>query len=99
MKGKYFANDIFSQLLQLVNNEIGNLVSNQHDLENKYENVLSKKEGLQGPGTSMADQRLQADKEAKSTLGDLRQSTNMFARGLKQSPLTADNLEKVQADR
>ena len=74
-------------------------MSNQRDLENKYEHVLSRKEGLQGPGQIVADQKLQVEKEVASTLGDLRNSTNMFSRGLKQNPLTVDNLAKVQTDR
>ena len=39
------------------------------------------------------------DKDMKTSVNDLRHSTAVLARGLKQSPVTPSTLEKVQADR
>ena len=44
-------------------------------------------------------QRQQATKKVDATAKDLKNSTHVFSRSLKQSPLTPDNLEKVQSDR
>ena len=61
--------------------------------------VLSKKADMRGGGRAMSDKRAGAQKEAHAVGADLRNNMHVFARSLKQSPLTPDNLEKVQADR
>lgn len=75
------------------------LVAGQKNLEDRFENVLNKKNDLQGHGRAAAEERAALQKEGLAAAGDLRNSTHVFARSLKQSPLTPDNLEKVQADR
>ncbi len=35
----------------------------------------------------------------QAVTGELRQATRAFGRGAKQSPLTPDNIDKVQRDR
>ena len=74
-------------------------MSGQKELEDRFENALSKKNGLSGTGRSMADQKANAQREGAAAAADLKNSTHVFTRSLKQSPLTPDNLEKVQADR
>ena len=54
---------------------------------------------LQGDTKSMREKRQQATKKVDATAKDLKNSTHVFSRSLKQSPLTPDNLEKVQSDR
>ena len=75
------------------------MVGGQRELEDRFENVMSKKNDLRGPGRAMAEQRANMQREGLAAAGDLKNSTHVFARSLKQSPLTPDNLEKVQADR
>ena len=83
----------FLYLIQIVGDEISALVDGQKQLESKFEQVLSKKTNAQG------DMAAQLNQEVDTAVGDLRNSTHVFARGLKQSPLTPDNMYKVQEDR
>ena len=83
----------------MVDDDITQLVSGQRNLEERYVDVMSKKAELRGPGRAMAEQRANIQRTASAAGADLRNSTHVFARSLKQSPLTPDNLEKVQADR
>ncbi len=83
----------------VVDEDISQLVSGQQDLENKYEQVMSKKAEMRGEARSVVEKRADTRREAQNISGDLRNSTHVFARSLKQSPLTPDNVEKVQADR
>ena len=47
----------------------------------------------------MRDKRAAASKEVSAMGRDLKNSTHVLSRSLKQSPLTQDNLDKVQHDR
>ena len=70
----------------------------QVQLEKKYQSVLSKKMELIGT-TKNPDKLLDVEKEVLSTGGDLKNSTHVFGRTLRQNPLTSDNLGKIQEDR
>ena len=83
----------------MVDSEISQLVEGQRSLESKYETVVSQKQAAKGPAKSMVDKRQEMQADLANISGELRNSTHMLARGLKQNPLTPDNLEKVQADR
>ena len=61
--------------------------------------MVSQKQSMRGGGKDMAERRAEAQRETQALAGDLRNSTHTFARSLKQSPLTPDNLEKIQSDR
>ncbi|CAG5123707.1 unnamed protein product, partial [Candidula unifasciata] len=82
----------------IVRDELTQLVNHQLELENKYQSVLFKKMELIGK-TKNHEKLLAAEKEVLSAGGDLKNSTQVFHRSLRQSPLTADNLIKVQKDR
>lgn len=84
---------------EIVGDDIARLVGGQRKLEDRFENVLAQKNDLQGQGRVIAEQRASLQKEGVAAAADLKNSTHVFARSLKQSPLTPDNLEKVQADR
>jgi len=81
----------------IVDSEISQLVEGQLNLENKYEDVLTQKQGMKGAGQSARQPDVQAN--IANVSGDLRNSTHTVARGLKQNPLTPDNLDKIQIDR
>ena len=87
----------------MVGDDIRSLVDSQRQLENKFGSVMDKKGALDvsGAAATKTGQERQGEvrKEAQQAGGQLRNSTHVFARSLKQSPLTPDNLEKVQADR
>merc|ERR1712141_612503 len=84
---------------EVVDSEISALVDGQLSLESRYEEVLSKKTALKGTGKSITEQRTEMTSDLKNISADLKNSTHTLARGLKQNPLTPDNLEKVQQDR
>ena len=60
---------------------------------------MEKKQNLHGNARSMVDKRSEAHQEAQNVAKDIRNSTHVFARTVKQNPLTSDNLQKVQMDR
>merc|ERR1712154_499532 len=67
-------------------------------LETKYQSVLSRK--MEMIGTTKNPDKLSAvEQEVLSTGGDLKNSTHVFGRTLRQNPLTSDNLVKIQEDR
>lgn len=71
---------------KMVEDEISRLVLGQRQLEDQFEGV--------------ADQKGEdATAKKAEVAGQLRNSTHVFARSMKQSPLTPDNLDKVQTDR
>ena len=91
-------------MFQIVDDEISQLVENQNRLEGRYEQMVSQKAGMRagGPGAggyALSERRAEAHRDAQTLAGELRNATHVFGRGLKQSPLTSDNLEKVQQDR
>lgn len=83
---------------QIVEDEIAQLIGNQKDLEEQYVSVLSKKNQL-GKTTKNAQRLGDMNKQLAATGGDLRNSTHILGRGLRQNPLTGDNMAKVQQDR
>ena len=60
---------------------------------------MEKKQKLQGNARSTMDKHAEALREAQNIGKEIRNSTHIFARTVKQNPLTSDNLQKVQADR
>ena len=91
-------------IFQIVDDEISQLVENQNRLESRYEQMVSQKAGMRGGGPAgrgyaLTERRAEAHRDAQTLAGELRNATHVFGRGLKQSPLTSDNLEKVQQDR
>ena len=88
-------------MFQFVDDEISQLVENQNRLEGRYEQMVSQKAGMRAGagGYALTERRAEAHRDAQTLAGELRNATHVFGRGLKQSPLTSDNLEKVQQDR
>lgn len=85
---------------EIVGDEITQLVDNQRGLESRYEQTLDRKQQIgQGKTRSILDKKQEAQKDTQAIGGELRNNLHVFSRSLKQSPLTPDNLEKVQADR
>ena len=75
------------------------LVDGQKQLESKFETMVDNKKQLTGTTKSTLEKKAMLQQNVSQLGGDLRNSTHVFSRSVKQSPLTADNLEKVQADR
>lgn len=94
----YKINFFFLFKLQIVRDEITELVETQRDLEEKFENVLAEKEAIQKT-TQKKNHLAEVEKTVGSFGGNLRNSTHVFARSLRQNPLTVDNITKIQTDR
>lgn len=84
--------------MEIVRGDLSQLVDKQMQLETKYQSVLSKK--MEMIGTTKNPEKLSAvEQEVLSTGADLKNSTHVFGRTLRQNPLTSDNLVKTQEDR
>lgn len=79
--------------------DIADLVDGQKTLESKYEEATKNKADYVQQGSSSLDHRTGLKANVKSVGNDLKNSTNIFNRRLRQNPLTPDNMEKVQKDR
>merc|ERR1719367_587551 len=84
--------------MEIVRGDLTQLVDKQMALETKYQSVLSKKMELVG-STKNPDRLKEAEQDVLSTGGDLKNSTHVFGRTLRQNPLTPDNMVKIQEDR
>ena len=77
---------------------MGQLVDGQKDLEHKYQSILAKKLDLKHK-TKNIDRLTEVEREVLETGGDLKNSTHVFSRSVRQNPLTGDNMSKIQQDR
>ena len=82
----------------MVQSQMGMLVEEQKDLENRYQSILAKKMDLKHK-TKNVDRLTAVEREVLETGGDLKNSTHVFSRSVRQNPLTGDNMHKVQQDR
>ncbi|XP_072180010.1 dynein regulatory complex protein 9-like [Diadema setosum] len=84
---------------EMVGDEISQILDSQRNLESTYENLIHQRGELRGgPKRDMG--RLQDNsQQISSVVGGLRNANQTFTKSLKQSPLTADNLYKMQDDR
>ena len=78
--------------------QMGQLVDGQKDLEHKYQSILAKKLDLKHK-TKNIDRLTEVEREVLETGGDLKNSTHVFSRSVRQNPLTGDNMSKIQQDR
>lgn len=84
--------------LSIVQSQMGSLVDGQKDLENKYQSILAKKLDLKHK-TKNIEKLTEVEREVLETGGDLKNSTHVFSRSVRQNPLTGDNMTKIQQDR
>lgn len=84
--------------MEIVRGDLAQLVDRQVALETKYQSVLGKKMEMMG-STKNPAKLAAVEQEVLSTGGDLKNSTHVFGRTLRQNPLTQDNTHKIQEDR
>ncbi|XP_033637450.1 dynein regulatory complex protein 9-like isoform X2 [Asterias rubens] len=85
---------------EIVGDEIGKIIDSQKQLESKYEGLISKRTELRAGGRRGDANRLkETDHEIGTVVGGIRHAAQTFTKSLKQSPLTSDNLGKLQYDR
>eukprot|EP00079_Xenopus_tropicalis_P036119 XP_017949890.1 PREDICTED: IQ domain-containing protein G isoform X2 [Xenopus tropicalis] len=83
----------------IVGNEIGKILKTQRQLEGKFEDLMGKRAEVRTTSFPLSSKMLDLTKQVEETSGNLKLTNEQFIRVVKQSPLTADNLRKVQADR
>ncbi|KAK7480454.1 hypothetical protein BaRGS_00028271, partial [Batillaria attramentaria] len=83
---------------EIVRNEIDQLVNNQQNLENQFQTALTNKAEVHAKTRNSGKKRA-AEQSVGAVGGDLRNSTYIFGRTLRQNPLTSDNMHKIQEDR
>lgn len=83
----------------IVGNEISKILKTQKLLECKYEQLMSSRAEFRR--TMRPESKTLADlgEQVQEVGGELKMTNNLFIKNMKQSPLTSDNLKKVQADR
>lgn len=73
-------------------------MENQKNLENQYEELIAKRAGLKSSRKDSG--RLKSNEEdIGNVVGGIRHAAQSFVKTLKQSPLTTDNVVKLQEDR
>ncbi|KAJ7378179.1 hypothetical protein OS493_024124 [Desmophyllum pertusum] len=81
---------------QIVDDELGQILQDQRDLESRYETLMSHRDD---PNSNKNQLRVTDDTQLHSVTKSLRESTNALNRSFRQNPLTNDSLSKIQADR
>ncbi|XP_054771353.2 dynein regulatory complex protein 9-like [Lytechinus pictus] len=84
---------------EMVGDEISQILDSQKNLESKYENLIQQRADLRAGPKRDAGRLYDNNQEIGSVVGGLRTANQTFAKSLKQSPLTSDNLYKMQDDR
>ncbi|XP_053316754.1 dynein regulatory complex protein 9 [Spea bombifrons] len=83
----------------MVRNEIGGILKRQRHLEGKFEELMGLRLDAQITSPSPLNKLAHLKSQVEETSGKLKMSNEQFTRAVKQSPLTPDNLKKVQMDR
>ncbi|WAR27277.1 DRC9-like protein [Mya arenaria] len=82
----------------LVHSQMNELLDSQRDLETRYQSILSKKIDMK-QSTRNTGKLTDMEREVMELGGDLKNSTHIFTRSVRQNPLTGDNMSKIQDDR
>ncbi|KAM9316133.1 dynein regulatory complex protein 9 [Gastrophryne carolinensis] len=83
----------------IVENEIGSILKTQRQLEGRFEELISSRADLRLTSPPLSNKFLDLKEQLHITSGELKKTNQQFIKAVKQSPLTSDNLTKVQADR
>ncbi|XP_053566289.1 dynein regulatory complex protein 9 [Bombina bombina] len=84
---------------EIVGNEIGKILKTQRQLEGKLEELMGTRAQVRLTSPLLSNKLQNLTKQVEDTSGKLKISNHHFTHAVKQSPLTSDNLIKVQADR
>ncbi|KXJ11117.1 dynein regulatory complex protein 9 [Exaiptasia diaphana] len=82
---------------QIVDDELGEILQGQKDIEMRYESLLNQREEMKGQQN--LSKVLDSDARVKSAAHSLRDGKQALNASFKQNPLTSDNLMKIQEDR
>ncbi|XP_072897379.1 dynein regulatory complex protein 9 isoform X1 [Hemitrygon akajei] len=82
-----------------IRNEIDLILKGQKQAESKRQDLLTLRSQDKEAGRLPTDQLMGLREQIQETAADLKRSSQLLNTSLKQSPLSADNLAKVQTDR
>ncbi|XP_043926637.1 dynein regulatory complex protein 9 isoform X3 [Protopterus annectens] len=83
----------------IVGNEVNSVLQTQKKLELRYEELMSARSEIKGTKWNGSEKIAELRQQIHETAGDLKRSNHVFSGTMKQSPLSPENLKKVQADR
>nr|DBA26318.1 TPA: hypothetical protein GDO54_010594 [Pyxicephalus adspersus] len=83
----------------MVGNEISTILRAQKQLEGRFEELISSHSNLRLTPPLLSNKFLDLKDHVHETSQKLKMSNEQFTKAIKQSPLTSDNLKKIQADR
>lgn len=84
---------------QIVEDEITEIVESQKRLENQFEVLNMQLAELRAAGPKSKDKLSSAQNDLQDILDELKGSHVALAKSMRQSPLTPENLTKIQGDR
>lgn len=85
------------ELSRFVGDEISRILSDQRNLEARYDRLIAQRSALKGASNKSRYKQVQAEIQDVSRV--LRESTSYLTRSLKENPNVRENLLKVQRDR
>ncbi|XP_007899856.1 dynein regulatory complex protein 9 [Callorhinchus milii] len=88
-----------SDMENIVGSEIDQIVFSQKSLEYKYEEIMLSKNIERMSGMLNAARLVELGDQLQETSRDIKRSNWLFSNSFQNSPVTPDNLIKVQADR
>ncbi|GCC40982.1 hypothetical protein chiPu_0024723, partial [Chiloscyllium punctatum] len=83
----------------IVGNEIDMILKGQKQAESKLQELISSRSDEEESGRVSRERQADIGQQIQKAASDLKRSTQLLNTSLKQSPLSPDNLTKVQADR
>eukprot|EP00002_Diphylleia_rotans_P018510 TRINITY_DN3582_c0_g1_i2.p1 TRINITY_DN3582_c0_g1~~TRINITY_DN3582_c0_g1_i2.p1 ORF type:complete len:392 (+),score=112.31 TRINITY_DN3582_c0_g1_i2:83-1258(+) len=85
------------ELAQTVGDEISRIIEDQRSLERRYEQLIAQRSQLKSLSNKSKYKENQA--QIEEIARELRQSTKVLCRNLKENPNIAENLMKIQSER
>ncbi|CAJ0966473.1 unnamed protein product, partial [Ranitomeya imitator] len=84
---------------RIVGSELGKILKTQRQVEGNFEDLMGTRADIQLSSPPVLSKLLDLKVEVHETSEKLKMSNVQFTKAVRQSPLTSDNLKKVQADR
>ncbi|XP_075717965.1 dynein regulatory complex protein 9 isoform X1 [Rhinoderma darwinii] len=83
----------------IVGSEISQILKTQRQMEGNFEELIGKRADIQLTPPPLLNKLRDLKEQVHETSEKLKMSNVQFTKAVRQSPLTSDNLKKVQADR
>ncbi|KAM4040623.1 dynein regulatory complex protein 9 [Anomaloglossus baeobatrachus] len=83
----------------IVGSELGKILKSQRQMEGNFEDLIGTRAEIQLSPPPILSKLQDVKEQVHETSDKLKMSTVQFTKAVRQSPLSSDNLRKVQADR